>query len=61
MINFLLDLGIFICVLFLSAIIELIVMILVSINSDDSASYTVRYVVYHVVIMAIFLGWLIMR
>lgn len=61
MVNFLLDLGIFICVLFLSAITELIVMILVSINSDDSASYTVRYVVYHVIIMTIFLGWLVMR
>lgn len=61
MVNFLLDVGVIICVLFLSTITELIVMIIASINSDDSASYTVRYVVYHVIIMAIFLGWLVMR
>lgn len=61
MINFLFDLGVFIGVLFLSAIAELLIMIIVSINTDDSASYTVGYIAHHIIVIAILLFLLAIR
>lgn len=61
MVNFLLDVGVIICVLFLSTIAELIIMLIASINSDDSMGYTIRYPLYHVIIATILICRLVMR
>lgn len=61
MVNFLLDVGVIICVLFLSAIAELLIMFIASINSDDSEIYALNYALYHVIIATIFICWLVIK
>ena len=61
MVNFLLDVGVIICVLFLSTIAELIIMFIASINAEDSESYAGMYALFHIVIETIFICRLVMR